>query len=93
MVCKLIKIGQKKILFHSLSKFKNKSCRKKIDKEYSVFFIVFKKIMADHSEINITEDDFVIRYDKSFIRTRYHRFWSPDPIYLPMPPKSWCQSK
>ena len=45
--------------------------------------------MVDDSERNITEDEFVIHYDKSFIRTSYHRIISPDPIYLPMPPKSW----
>jgi hypothetical protein len=45
--------------------------------------------MTEDSGINIMEEDFVIHYDKSFIRTSYHRIRSPDPIYLPMPPKSW----
>ena len=60
---------------------------KKIDKEYSVFFIVI--IMTYNSEANITDNKFVIYYDRSFTRTSYHKIKSPEPIYLPMPPKSW----
>ena len=36
---KLRKTGPNNFLFRISSKFKNKSCGKKIDKEYSVFFI------------------------------------------------------
>ena len=45
--------------------------------------------MNDNSQEIINQPDFIIHYDKTFIRTSYHKFWSPDPIYLPMPPKSW----
>jgi len=42
-----------------------------------------------NSKATVKEDEFIIHYDKSFIRTSYHKIRSPDPIYLPMPPKSW----
>ena len=45
--------------------------------------------MTDYQETTISEEDFVIHYDKTFIRTSYHKIKSPDPIYLPQPPKCW----